>query len=86
VLFSHSFCLYVSNFRHSDWSRTQNVNKRGDWLTLFALVAHACTRSELQGASCEDWKSALNHTTARVFADDTSVSYASDSKMSLTPN
>jgi hypothetical protein len=38
VLFSHSFCLYVSNFRHSDWSRTQNVNKRADWLTLFALV------------------------------------------------
>jgi hypothetical protein len=38
VLFSHSFCLYVSNFRHSDWSRTQNVNKRADWLKLFALV------------------------------------------------
>ena len=38
VLFSHSFCLYVSNFSHSDWSRTQNANKRADWLTLFALV------------------------------------------------
>ena len=23
---------------HSDWSITQNVNKRSDWLTLFALV------------------------------------------------
>ena len=23
---------------HSDWSITQNVNKRADWLTLFALV------------------------------------------------
>jgi hypothetical protein len=23
---------------HSDWSIAQNVNKRADWLTLFALV------------------------------------------------
>ena len=23
---------------HSDWSITQNVNKRADWLTLFSLV------------------------------------------------
>ena len=23
---------------HSDWSITQNINKRADWLTLFALV------------------------------------------------
>ena len=35
---SHSFCLYVTNFRHSVCSRTQNVNKRADWLTLFTLV------------------------------------------------
>ncbi len=26
------------NFVRSDWSRTQNVNKRADWLTLFPLV------------------------------------------------
>ena len=26
---------------HSDWSITQNVNKRADWLTLFALVVSA---------------------------------------------
>ena len=39
MLFSHSFCLYISNFRRSDWSRTQNVNKRADWLTFFTLVA-----------------------------------------------
>jgi hypothetical protein len=38
VLFSHSFVSYISNFRHSDWPRTQNVNKRADWLTLFVLV------------------------------------------------
>ena len=28
---------------HSDWSITQNVNKRADWLTLFALVPRATT-------------------------------------------
>jgi hypothetical protein len=38
MLFSQSFFLYVSNFGRSDCSRTQNVNKRADWLTLFALV------------------------------------------------
>ena len=38
VLFSHSFCLHIVNFMHSDWSITQNVNKCADWLTLFALV------------------------------------------------
>jgi hypothetical protein len=37
VIFS-LLCLYISNFRHSDWPRTQNVNKHADWLTLFALV------------------------------------------------
>ena len=26
------------NFTHSDWLRTQNVNKRSDWLTFFTLV------------------------------------------------
>ena len=38
MLFSHSFCLYVSNFGHSDWSMTRNVIKRADWLTLSTLV------------------------------------------------
>ena len=38
VLFSRSLCLHFVNFAHSDWPRTQNVNKRADWLTLFTLV------------------------------------------------
>ena len=38
MLFSHSFCFNIVNFMHSDWSITQNVNKRADWPTLFALV------------------------------------------------
>ena len=28
---------------HSDWSITQNINKRADWLTLFALVTGTIT-------------------------------------------
>jgi hypothetical protein len=27
---------------------------------LWKVYAHACTRSELRGASCEDWKSAFS--------------------------
>jgi hypothetical protein len=40
VLFSNSFCLYVSRISGIliGHARTQNVNKRADWLTLFALV------------------------------------------------
>ncbi len=32
------------NFVRSDWSRTQNVNKRADWLTLFPLVSPTCIK------------------------------------------
>jgi hypothetical protein len=38
-LFPFVYIMKVSrNFTHSDWLRTQNVNKRSDWLTFFTLV------------------------------------------------
>ena len=46
VIFS-LLCVYISNFRHSDWPRTQNVNKRADWLTLFALVTWINTKKTI---------------------------------------
>jgi hypothetical protein len=36
------------NFVRSDWSRTQNVNKRADWLTLFPLVVQDSVIEELE--------------------------------------
>ena len=48
MIFSHSFCLHVMNFVRSDWSRTQNVNKRADWLTLFPLVVQDSVIEELE--------------------------------------
>ena len=39
VLFFTAFVVMMLNFTHSDWLRTQNVNKRAEWLTLFTLVA-----------------------------------------------
>ncbi len=38
VLFFTPFLVMILNFTHSDWFRTQNVNKCADWLTLFTLV------------------------------------------------
>ena len=52
MLFSHSFCLHVVNFRHSDWSIAQNVNKHADWLTLFALVYWTTMMNDIANECC----------------------------------
>ena len=47
VIFSLLLFICFANFRHSHWSRTQNVNKRAEWLTLFALVVCSIFKENL---------------------------------------
>jgi hypothetical protein len=47
-----------ADFQSSHKAPLIKINCLALWLDE---SAHACTRSELRGASCEDWKSALRH-------------------------
>jgi hypothetical protein len=54
VLFSHSFCLNVSNFRHFDWSRTILIDSDSDEPTDWVSNMVVATKSSSELRFCVD--------------------------------